>query len=196
MELMRVDTVEASWNNKGVRGYLPLQNVFLSGSLLRRRHITKTRVELLKRSQMRWLATSLGTLRLLQITWPEPQISLNMSLSRSLGKGSFPSKTLPPFPTNLLVLVFHGSLGFALILCGSPGKISLGCVLVYTAQQGLALEMAHTGLSQLSKRGNSHLFPTLWSTMAQWYWKIAVVGELTSWKMGKYLKFLSGLLKN
>lgn len=82
----------------------------------------------------------------LQVMWIKPQISHNTSLSRSLGKGS--SKTLAVFPINLLVLVFHGSLGFGPCLV----QLSLGCVLVYSSQQGQVLNTAHTGPYQLWNR--------------------------------------------
>lgn len=80
-----------------------------------------------------------------QVTWTKPHISLNISLSRSQGKSSPPSKTLTVVPTNLLVLVSHGSLGFSSCLV----EVSLGRVLVYSLQQGQVLKMAHTGSYQL-----------------------------------------------
>jgi hypothetical protein len=77
----------------------------------------------------------------LQVMWTKPQISHNISLSRSLGKGNSPSKTLVVFPTNLLVLVFHGFIGFGPCL----EQVSLEYVLVYSSQQGQILNMAHLG---------------------------------------------------
>ena len=70
---------------------------------------------------------------------------ISRSLSRSLGKGGSPSKTLTVFPTKLLALVFCGSLGFG----SSLVQISPECALVYSSQHGQILDRARPGPHQL-----------------------------------------------
>lgn len=166
MEPMHVSAMEANWN-KGVRGHLSLQNFFLNGRL-RRSWAHSSDMNGAVEDESDEITTHFPlNLRSLQLTWPKPQFPLNGSVSRSLGKGSFPSKALPPFPTNL-VLIFHGSLGFAHVLCGPPDKIFLkslhSTVCAWACYSLERTKRAGSGkgshwLPSAHNRGTSHLFP-------------------------------------